>query len=195
LEPYWGKPAVRNLRGNDGNLGIIRSPVRAIVLPDRQRVPLRSAIALTDSAGTIHTQYTYEPFSKMTASGQANANPYQFTGRENDGTGLYFYRACYYRPSRDSLLKIQLGSAAGLNFYGYVGDFHWASAMRPAKAWGRRSWSGARVSPTPPIAIIQTWQSSTNSAVSTRPSFNACGALFRPHSSLGYRLPALPAMS
>ena len=35
LEPYWGKPAVRNLRGDDGNVGIIRSPVRAIVLPDR----------------------------------------------------------------------------------------------------------------------------------------------------------------
>jgi hypothetical protein len=34
LEPYWGKPAVRNLRGDDGNVGIIRSPVRAIVLPD-----------------------------------------------------------------------------------------------------------------------------------------------------------------
>src|SRR5215471_19775574 len=29
-----GKPAVRNLRGDDGNVGIIRSPVRAIVLPD-----------------------------------------------------------------------------------------------------------------------------------------------------------------
>ena len=40
LEPYWGKPAVRNLRGDDGNVGIIRSPVRAIVLPDRQRVSL-----------------------------------------------------------------------------------------------------------------------------------------------------------
>ena len=37
LEPYWGKPAVRNLRGDDGNVGIIRSPVRAIVLPDTQR--------------------------------------------------------------------------------------------------------------------------------------------------------------
>src|SRR6516225_8366602 len=34
LEPYWGKPAVRNLRGDDGNGGIIRSPIRAIVLPD-----------------------------------------------------------------------------------------------------------------------------------------------------------------
>ena len=27
LEPYWGKPAVRNLREDDGNVGIIRSPV------------------------------------------------------------------------------------------------------------------------------------------------------------------------
>ena len=42
LEPYWGKLAVRNLRGDDGNVGIIRSPVRAIVLPDRPRRSLRS---------------------------------------------------------------------------------------------------------------------------------------------------------
>jgi len=34
LKPYWGKPAVRNFRGGDGNGGIIRSPQRAIVLPD-----------------------------------------------------------------------------------------------------------------------------------------------------------------
>jgi hypothetical protein len=35
LKPYWGKPAVRNFREGDGNVGIIRSPLRAIVLPDR----------------------------------------------------------------------------------------------------------------------------------------------------------------
>src|SRR5450759_4424308 len=34
LKPYWGKPAVRNFRGDDGNVGIIRSPIRAITLPD-----------------------------------------------------------------------------------------------------------------------------------------------------------------
>jgi hypothetical protein len=34
LEPYWGKPAVRNLRGDAGNVGIIRSPLRACVPPD-----------------------------------------------------------------------------------------------------------------------------------------------------------------
>ena len=27
------------------------------------------------------------------------ATPYQFTGRENDGAGLYFYRARYYSPT------------------------------------------------------------------------------------------------
>jgi hypothetical protein len=37
LEPYRGKPAVRHLREDDGNGGIIRSPIRAIVLPDVQR--------------------------------------------------------------------------------------------------------------------------------------------------------------
>ena len=36
LKPYWGKPAVRNFRGDDGNVGIIRSPVRAIALPDNR---------------------------------------------------------------------------------------------------------------------------------------------------------------
>ena len=35
LKPYWGKPAVRHFRGGDGNVGIIRSPLRATVLPDR----------------------------------------------------------------------------------------------------------------------------------------------------------------
>ena len=34
LKPYWGKPAVRNFRGGDGDVGIMRSPVRAIALPD-----------------------------------------------------------------------------------------------------------------------------------------------------------------
>ena len=28
LKPYRGKPAVRNFRGGNGNVGIIRSPVR-----------------------------------------------------------------------------------------------------------------------------------------------------------------------
>jgi hypothetical protein len=35
LKPERGKPAFRNFREGDGNGGIIRSPLRAIALPDR----------------------------------------------------------------------------------------------------------------------------------------------------------------
>jgi RHS repeat-associated protein len=59
---------------------------------------LGSTLALTDPAGAIQTSYTYEPFGNTTVSGASSANPFQFTSRENDGTGLYFYRARYYSP-------------------------------------------------------------------------------------------------
>jgi RHS repeat-associated protein len=55
-----------------------------------------STLALADSSGAINTSYTYEPFGNTSTNG---SNPYQFTGRENDGTGLYFYRARYYSPT------------------------------------------------------------------------------------------------
>src|SRR5260370_31763360 len=35
LKPYWGKPAVRNFREGNGNVGIMRTPLRAIALPDQ----------------------------------------------------------------------------------------------------------------------------------------------------------------
>ena len=37
LKPERGKPAFRNFRGGDGNVGIIRSPLRAIALPDYRK--------------------------------------------------------------------------------------------------------------------------------------------------------------
>ncbi len=60
---------------------------------------LGSTIGLVNSGGSIATSYTYQPFGATTVSGMSNANPYQFTGRESDGTGLYFYRARYYHPA------------------------------------------------------------------------------------------------
>jgi RHS repeat-associated protein len=59
---------------------------------------LGSTLALADSTGAVQTQYTYDPFGGTTIQGAANANSYQFTGRENDGHGLYYYRARYYDP-------------------------------------------------------------------------------------------------
>src|ERR1041385_9037460 len=85
---------------------------------------LGSTLALTDSAGTMQTQYTYEPFAKTTATGVANSSTFQYTGRENDGTGLYYYRARYYNPTLQRFISDDPLSFGGgdVNFYAYVGD-------------------------------------------------------------------------
>jgi hypothetical protein len=48
---------------------------------------LGSTIALANTAGTVQTSYTYEPFGKVTQSGSANSNTFKFTGREQDASG------------------------------------------------------------------------------------------------------------
>jgi len=59
---------------------------------------LGSVIGLVDASGNLVIQYAYDPFGNTTASGAVNANQFQYTGRENEGDGLYFYRARYYSP-------------------------------------------------------------------------------------------------
>ncbi|MGH7391689.1 MAG: RHS repeat-associated core domain-containing protein, partial [Candidatus Rokuibacteriota bacterium] len=60
---------------------------------------LGSTIALADASGSVVTEYTYEPFGTIGITGAPSENRAQYTGRENDGTGLYHYRARYYHPS------------------------------------------------------------------------------------------------
>ena len=66
---------------------------------------LRSTLALAGASGTIQTQYTFEPFGATTVSGAAITNSQQYTGRENDATGLYYYRARYYSPTLDRFVS------------------------------------------------------------------------------------------
>jgi RHS repeat-associated protein len=66
---------------------------------------LGSTIALTDSAGTVQTEYTYQPFGEDSFVGAPSPNPYKFTGREDDNTGLYYYRARYYDSQRQRFLS------------------------------------------------------------------------------------------
>jgi RHS repeat-associated protein len=59
---------------------------------------MRSTLALTDVSGAVQTQYAYELFGNLQLSGATTANALTFTGREADGTGLYYYRSRYYSP-------------------------------------------------------------------------------------------------
>ncbi len=82
---------------------------------------LGSTVALTDSAGSVQTQYTYGPFGATTFTGAPSANPFQYTGRENDGTGLYYYRARYYHPGLQRFISEDpVGFEGGINWYSYV---------------------------------------------------------------------------
>ena len=81
---------------------------------------LGSTLALTDPAGSVLARYTYEPFGTTTVTGSA-FSPYQYTGRENDGTGLYYYRARYYNSTLQRFISEDpIGFAGGINLYPYV---------------------------------------------------------------------------
>jgi len=85
---------------------------------------LGSTVALMDGTGAIHTEYTYAPFGETTRTGTVATNPFQFTGRENDNTGLYYYRARYYHPVLQRFMSEDpIGFAGGdVNLYAYVGN-------------------------------------------------------------------------
>lgn len=85
---------------------------------------LGSVIGLTDATGVVKTTYAYDPFGKVTMTGEASDNPFQFAGRENDNTGLYYYRARYYSPALQRFISEDpIGLAGGdVNFYAYVGN-------------------------------------------------------------------------
>ncbi len=57
-------------------------------------------------------------------SGEISDNPFQYTGRENDGTGLYYYRARYYDADVGRFVSEDPIRFAGgdVNFYAYVGN-------------------------------------------------------------------------
>ncbi|MBI4589765.1 MAG: RHS repeat protein, partial [Candidatus Rokubacteria bacterium] len=82
---------------------------------------LGSILTLADPAGTLPIGYTYDPFGRTTFAGAALPTPFQYTGRENDGTGLYHYRLRYLHPAIARFISEDpLGILVGTNFYSYV---------------------------------------------------------------------------
>lgn len=62
-----------------------------------------------------------DPFGATTVSG-GSASVYSYTGRENDGTGLYYFRARYYNPSIGRFLSEDPMERVASHLYAYVDD-------------------------------------------------------------------------
>jgi RHS repeat-associated protein len=82
---------------------------------------LGSTLAVTDASGVIQSEYAYGAFGQSAVSGDSK-NSAQYTGRENDGTGLYYYRARYYSPALQRFISEDPIRFAGgdVNLYAYV---------------------------------------------------------------------------
>ena len=84
---------------------------------------LGSTLALTNSSGTVTTQYTYDPYGTTTSIGPSSTNSFQYTGRENDGTGAYYYRGRYLKPGFERFLSEDpAGFGGGTNLFAYALD-------------------------------------------------------------------------
>ena len=82
---------------------------------------LGSTVALSDGTGVAATSYTYAPFGETSHNGSATGNSFDFTGREDDGTGLKYYRARYYSPTLQRFVS-EDPVRTTINLYGYVGN-------------------------------------------------------------------------
>ena len=82
-----------------------------------------STLAASDGTGAVGTTFTYGAFGETTASGASGLRA-QYTGRENDNTGLYYYRARYYAPALQRFISedpLDFGGG-NINLYGYAGN-------------------------------------------------------------------------
>ncbi|MFI7603243.1 RHS repeat-associated core domain-containing protein [Actinoplanes sp. NPDC049681] len=129
---YDGADAVQELNGTTPTANIVtgvgvdetyqRTDAAGVHYPIADA--LGSQLAQTGTGGAVQTSYTYGPFGQTTATGAASSNSSQFTGRENDGTGLYYYRARYYSPKAQRFISADPAgeAASGTNLYAYTAN-------------------------------------------------------------------------
>ncbi|MFN0314570.1 MAG: RHS repeat-associated core domain-containing protein [Burkholderiales bacterium] len=162
---YDGLQAIGELRGGQQDtlltgLGIDEAIARYTAAGLRTYLSdaLGSVIAQTRADRSVVNRYRYSGYGETTATAADEGNSVQYTARENDATGLFFYRARYYDPVLKRFVSEDpIGLAGGINAHAYVnGDpitytdplglqASWAS-------WGRFLKKGAPYYPkgTPP---------------------------------------------
>ena len=89
------------------------------MLPDG----LGSINAETDASQATTATYAYDPYGNTTVASGSSTSSQQYTGRENDGTGLYYLRARYYSPATARFISEDSFDWSGgqANNYAYAG--------------------------------------------------------------------------
>ena len=87
---------------------------------------LGSVIAIAKADQSLEVGYAYSPYGQTQKVGVENQqigseNNSQYTGRESDQNGLYYYRARYYDPVLKRFISEDpIGLAGGINSHAYV---------------------------------------------------------------------------
>ncbi|HKG38585.1 MAG TPA: RHS repeat-associated core domain-containing protein [Conexibacter sp.] len=110
---------------------------------------LGSTTALADDRGAITDELAYGPFGE---SDTTVDHPFQYTGRENDGTGLYQYRNRYYSPTMKRFISEDPTGMAGsgTNYYAYNNN----DPLDFTDPLGTTPWLPGGWSPPNPIAWV-----------------------------------------
>lgn len=84
---------------------------------------VNSVTAVSGHNGGTTQNARYTAFGQAQTGTGSSPNRLKYTGREDDGTGLYYYRARYYDPTIGRFISEDpKGFQAGINFYAYVGN-------------------------------------------------------------------------
>ena len=137
---YEGQQALGEIRGGQlthrllTGLSLDETIARIAINTSGQKDAANSRIFMTDAlssviaqlsddnTATVQNSYGYSPYGESTTVGpDVTKNPVQYTSRENDGTGMMFYRARYYDPVMKRCISSDpIGLGGGMNTFGYV---------------------------------------------------------------------------
>ncbi|MCL6588975.1 MAG: FG-GAP-like repeat-containing protein [Firmicutes bacterium] len=82
---------------------------------------LGSSAAITDASGNLALKSTYQPYGSDAFSQGGAVIDYKFTGKEKDGSGLYYFGARFYDPEIGRFIS-QDPAKDGLNWYSYCNN-------------------------------------------------------------------------
>ena len=88
-----------------------------------QHDQVNSVVAVTKPNGGVQDKLSYWAFGETRSEIGASVGTQKYTGRDDDGTGLYYYRARYYDPAIGRFISPDPKKfSAGINFFVYVND-------------------------------------------------------------------------